>query len=143
MNTLKESLLEVQGQIGKIVKTENNKFTKSKYESLDAVLDAALPLLLTNGILLTNTFIKDDGQLFYSTLFTKGDEELRVNFLVIIPPEHNNFAHLVASYSTYGRRYNLKQALNISTVDDDGVGAGVTKRTCVKKDNLEDFDAFI
>jgi len=116
------SLIKAQSQMQGIIKEGKNPAFKSKYVTLDSILDTLRPILTSNGLMLTqgsqqpetmqsvtveSRIIHTSGE-WISTTVTKPD------------------AHGLGSALTYGRRYSVSALLAISADEDDDANGAVT-----------------
>lgn len=116
--TLHTKLLEIQKKLLKFGKNGDNPFFKSKYLTLDHLLEVLLPVLNEYDILVYH--ITKDWNV--ETHVTDGENEIISSF----PITNLTDPQKVGSIISYGRRYNLGQIFNIVTdVDDDGNKASV------------------
>lgn len=122
INELAGALVEFHKRIGSIKKDSNNPFFKSKYASLNTLLDNAIPILCEVGLtvvqvpehtnsLTTYLIHAKSGQLIQSTYEMAGNK---------------NTAQEQGSLLSYMRRYSLLAILNLNVSegeDDDGNAA--------------------
>lgn len=114
MKKLHSNLLKVKQEIGKVSKVATNPFFKSKYMDLGALLEAVEPLLIENGLLLTQPII--DNQV--CTVITNIEDGKEIISSLPLPPLTD--PQKTGSCVTYYRRYTLKSLLAIQEEDDDG-----------------------
>jgi len=117
-------ILEVKKNIGTLSKNSANPFFKSKYLDLNSLLTHIEPLLIEQGLLLTQPII--DGLVISRIIDTETGATLLESSLelpTIQDPQK------LGSCITYYRRYTLKSLLSIAEDDDDGNAAskGVTE----------------
>lgn len=116
---ISEALLKAQGEMGNASKGASNPFFKSKFADLNAVREATIPVLNTNGITVlqpTNVF---DGKPYVETILLHSSGEFLTSLTEIIAPKANDpQAH--GSGVSYARRYGLQSFLCIGAEDDDG-----------------------
>lgn len=130
--TIYEKLLEIQNKKLSFTKKGNNPHFKSKYLTLDDLLEQIIPVLNELEMLIYHT----TEDLHIVTHLRYKDEEITSKFPIgdISNPQK------IGSCLTYGRRYNLGQIFNIVTDDDDdGNKASVTvvaKDTTFGKENF-------
>lgn len=128
-------LLEIQKLLVKVKKWWVNPHFKSKYITLDWLLETIIPLCNERDILIRHA-TKDQEVV---TTITDGSEEIVSSFPIgdISNPQK------IGSAITYAKRYNLWQLFNIVTdEDDDGNKASEskTKGMPAKIDKVADFD---
>jgi len=129
-------LLEIQKLLVKVKKWWVNPHFKSKYITLDWLLETIIPLCNERDILIRHA-TKDQEVV---TTITDGSEEIVSSFPIgdISNPQK------IGSAITYAKRYNLWQLFNIVTdEDDDGNKASEkpkAKETPAKMDKVADFD---
>lgn len=125
MSALYTALLEAQQKAPPIPKTaENSAFGgKSKYVSLDTLLELLVPVLNAAGLVLTQQPTHVDGQPALRTRIVHGesgeaDESVMLLMLSKSDPQGQGSA------ITYARRYSLMAVLGLSAdADDDGNAA--------------------
>jgi len=110
----------VSHAVQKVQRDGTNPHFKSKYVTLEALMDAVRDPLLANGITLLQWFDKTDGNkvdLITGLFHTSGQF---IESVLSIPLDKKN-AQAVGSAITYGRRYSISSLLGIvDTNDDDG-----------------------
>lgn len=115
-------LARIQSSVGSIHKDANNPFHKSKYESLEAILNALNPLLSKEGLALFNNVEHEENiGLVLKTTLTDGNET--VSAICPLAADGKNMMQAYGSAISYSRRYNLRNMFNLITTDDDGEGA--------------------
>jgi len=110
----------VSHAVQKVQRDGTNPHFKSKYVTLEALMDAVRDPLVSNGLTLTQTFSETDGNKvnLITTLWHVSGEF--IESVLSIPLDKKN-AQAVGSAITYGRRYSLSSLLGIvDTNDDDG-----------------------
>ena len=123
------SLIKAQSQMQGISKEGKNPAFRSKYVTLDSILDTLRPILTSNGLMLTqgsqepqamqavtveSRIIHTSGE-WISTTVTKPD------------------AHGLGSALTYGRRYSVSALLAISADEDDDANGAVTPQESFRR----------
>ena len=110
-----DRIIEVQRQIGVLGKDSENPFFKSAYLDLNKLLIHVTPLLIENGLLLSqpiqNGFVK-------SLIIDAESGEVLLNSEIALPDLKD--PQKLGSCITYFRRYTLKSLLAIAEGDDDG-----------------------
>jgi hypothetical protein len=112
MKELLTALVAAKSTFKPIPKDKVNPFHKSKYASLDAVLGAVEPSLLTNGLTLSHTV--DSGRLITRLYHTSGDFlESSFNLPELSDPQK------LGSIISYYRRYAVCGLLSVTADEDD------------------------
>jgi hypothetical protein len=130
-------IIEVQRQIGVLGKDSKNPFFKSAYLDLNKLLIHVTPLLIENGLLLSqpiqNGFVK-------SLIIDAESGEVLLNSEIALPDLKD--PQKLGSCITYFRRYTLKSLLAIAEGDDDGNLASKPepKPEPKPKPKIEEFD---
>ncbi len=109
----KEKLLEIQKKRLKFTKDASNPFYKSKYLTLDHMLEVLLPECDKHKILITHGM--KDGCVVTIVQDTESDGAISSSF----PVQENLEPQKVGSTISYAKRYNLGQLFNIITDEDD------------------------
>ena len=129
-NSLYEALAETQNNIEQPKKDASNPMFKSSYVTLDAVINSIVKARKASGAKFFFTNIVQDGVMF--TRIIGYGETLDLSGSKVADDLGNrgtNSAQAEGSALTYARRYSLSMAFGIaSDVDDDGHGAGSSKR---------------
>lgn len=116
--TFLEELDELQQSIGKLVKSADNPYFKSKYADLNSLFDTIKPKLKELGWILIQTV---QNEVLHTELHhLRTDASIRSDMaLLTAKPDMQQLGSAI----TYARRYSLLAMLNIETVDDDGNSA--------------------
>lgn len=120
------ALVKAQSEMTGVAKEGNNPAFRSKYITLDSILDTVRPILAKNGLILTQGSKGDlvDGKYMvtvYSRVIHTSGEWLQCEVSI---PLTKYDAHGTGSALTYGRRYSASALLAISAdEDDDGNGS--------------------
>ena len=117
------ALAKAQSGMTMIECNSSNPFFNSKYASLSAVLEVALPKLNENGIALVqgNRWDNvDNGFYITSMLVHSSGEWIKSDIRM---PVTKKDAHGIGTATTYGRRYLLSSMVGVAQADDDGNGA--------------------
>lgn len=129
-SNLYEALAETQNNIEQPKKDASNPMFKSSYVTLDAVINAIVKARKASGAKFFFTNIVQDGVMV--TRIIGYGETLDLSGSKVADDLGNrgtNSAQAEGSALTYARRYSLSMAFGIaSDVDDDGNGAGSSKR---------------
>ena len=114
MEEIFKILFKYQNEQIKLKKDADNPFFKSKYVTLDNILEHYIPKLNEDGILCFHTV--QEKELVTSLILIKTGEQIQSKF-----PLHNTDPQKQGSEISYWKRYNLGCILNIQTdTDDDG-----------------------
>ena len=115
---LAQALIKVQGQLQPALKDTNNPFTKSKYATLNSVMDSCRDALLSNGIWLCQYPVPaEPGYLGLVTKLTHAESGQWQSSLAVVPlPKADPQG--VGISMTYMRRYALSAMLGIVTEGD-------------------------
>lgn len=114
MNKFKK-LHEAKREFGRLFKTKDNPFFKSKYADLNALLSTVEGPLSAKGIMILQPIIGSSVATILIDVET-GDEIVRSEMEI---PENKDPQKLGSSV-TYLRRYTLQSLLAIQAEDDDG-----------------------
>jgi hypothetical protein len=126
------SLIKAQSRMQGISKEGTNPAFKSKYVTLDSILDALRPILTASDLMLTQGTTEThvtDGKVVAITvesriIHTSGEWISTVATIPVTKPD----AHGLGSALTYGRRYSVSALLAISADEDDDANASVAPR---------------
>lgn len=116
MQELFKALAKARKTFKSIAKDRVNPFHKSKYATLDSVLDAVMDSLTANGLVILQTTDVRDGRLTLITTLAHESGELFQSFYPL--PELTDQQKMGAAI-TYGRRYSLCAILNVTADEDD------------------------
>ncbi len=116
---LAKSLINVQRSLQPALKDRENPFVKSRYATLNSVMDACRETLLANGIWVTQYPVPADaGHLGLVTKLTHAESGQWQSSLLVMPlPKADPQGY--GSAITYARRYALSAMLGIVAEDDD------------------------
>ena len=115
---LAQALINVQRQLQPATKDANNPFTKSKYATLNSIMDSCREALLSNGIWLCQYPVPaEPGYLGLVTKLTHAESGQWQSSLAVVPlPKADPQG--VGISMTYMRRYALSAMLGIVTEED-------------------------
>ena len=120
------ALIKAQSQMQGITKEGKNPAFRSKYVTLDSILDTLRPILTSNGLMLTQGSTPPWGVESITVesriIHTSGEW---ISTTVTIPVTKPD-AHGLGSALTYGRRYSVSALLAISADEDDDANGAVT-----------------
>ncbi len=124
---LAKALISVQRDMSPASKDSTNPFCRSKYASLNSVMESCRSALLENGVWLTQLPVPAPveygvGHIALLTKLTHADSGQWQASLTIAPLPKND-PQGMGSALTYCRRYALTAMLGIVTEDDDGEAA--------------------
>ena len=117
------ALAKAQSQMSMIEGKSINPFFNSKYASLAAVLEVAMPALNANEVALVQGNRWDssnNGFYITSMLMHSSGEWIKSEIRM---PVAKKDAHGIGAATTYGRRYLLSSMVGVAQADDDGNGA--------------------
>ena len=110
------ALIKAQSQMQGISKEGKNPAFRSKYVTLDSILDTLRPILTSNGLMLTQ------GSQQPETMQAVTGEWIATTVTI---PVTKPDAHGLGSALTYGRRYSVSALLAISADEDDDANGAV------------------
>jgi len=123
LTKLAPALLKAQRNMGAALKDSKNPFFKSKFADLNAVIDAAVPVLNEQGI----TVLQNPTTLDFSTgpkvvlqtmLLHESGEYITSETDIVVAKQNDPQA--MGSAISYARRYGLQAAVTLKAEDDDG-----------------------
>lgn len=126
---LAKAMLAIQKQLAPATKDATNPYTRSRYATLNAVMDACKSALLDNGIWLTQiTVPSEPGTVALLTKLTHAETGQYQASITVLPLQKPD-CQGAGSAITYARRYALTAMLGMVTEDDDdGEGAKLPPR---------------
>ena len=117
------ALAKAQSQMTMIEGKSTNPFFNSKYASLAAVLEVAMPALNANEVaLVQGNRWESNSNGFYITSMLMHSSGEWIKSEIRMPLAKKD-AHGVGAATTYGRRYLLSSMVGVAQADDDGNGA--------------------
>jgi hypothetical protein len=127
LDKIAPALVALQADCPAVRKESSNPHFKSKYASLDAILDVVKPVANKHGIAIIQGDPEADteGRLSVGTRLLHNSGQWVENAFTM-PVERQN-PQGIGSAITYGRRYSLGAILAIATDDDDDANAGSQK----------------
>jgi hypothetical protein len=116
-------MLKVQAEISPAIKDGENPFAKSKYATLNSVVEASRESLLKHGIWLVQYSVPvETGSLGLVTkLVHAASGQWQASLMVMPLPKADPQGY--GSALTYARRYSLASLVGLVTEDDDGEAA--------------------
>ncbi len=124
--TLHTALLKSQTEFPNVKKSANNPFFKSKYASLDAILEVVTPILNKNGLFIVQAPTNFDDKVGVSTaIYYKDGTSIESRFVMTLA---KNDPQGAGSAITYARRYALVSMLGLNVEDDDDANHASAKQ---------------
>jgi len=131
-STLNSALVAALGELRNIPKDKVNPHFKSRFTSLDAILDATRPVLAKHGLAMSQEPVFEDNMAGVVTRIIHAGGESRESKLLL--PLRDQSAQGVGSCLSYARRYSAAAVLGIaSDEDDDGQQASTPSQRVVSK----------
>lgn len=131
MKEIATALVKAQKEMQTPKKGSVNPFFKNKYADLNDVLEAVVPALNNNGIVLLQPLIYIEGKNFVKTVLMHESGEVFESFAEIFCAKQND-AQSYGSGISYARRYALSSICGIGSEDDDG------QKAVAKVQNISD-----
>lgn len=126
--TLVAAMIAAQKSFDIVRKNAKNPHFNQKYADLATVIDAVVPGLLANGVLMTQPVVRaEDGGLLLRTILHHGasGEQMISEVPLPAPADWQKWG----SALTYARRYTLLALVGVAPEDDDGNQAeGIERR---------------
>ena len=115
---LAKALIGFNSEVTKISKSAENPFFKSKYATLDNIVDEVRPILAKHGLSILQ-FPGGDGEnvIMKTMLLHESGEWIESEPLIMKPVKNDPQA--VGSCVTYARRYSIGSFLSLNTGEDD------------------------
>ena len=127
------ALIKAQSQMQGITKEGKNPAFKSKYVTLDSILDTLRPILTSNGLMLTQGSQEPQAMQAVTVesriIHTSGEWIATTVTIPVTKPD----AHGLGSALTYGRRYSVSALLAISADEDDDANGAVTPQESFRR----------
>ncbi len=131
MKQITHALLKAQMKFPLVKKEDSNPFFKSKYAGLPSVLEAVLPELNKNDLVLTQSPITDGDRIgVETTIYHTSGEFITSKFTLNLA---KNDPQGAGSAITYARRYALVSMLGLN-VDEDDDGNAASNKVIKQKD---------
>jgi hypothetical protein len=125
---LAKAMVEVQKKLRPALKDRENEFTRSRYATLNSVMEACGKALLDAGIWVTQYPVPVEGEGSNLGLVTKlvhaESGEWQASLLVMPLPKNDPQGY--GSALTYARRYGLSSMIGLVTEDDDANAACIS-----------------
>lgn len=122
MKNIYQALLKAQIQMGAASKDATNPHFKSKYETLESVIEATKKPLNDNGIVPIHKIINKNESTFLVTMLVHAESGEFVDSEIELILNKNDMQQM-GSAQTYAKRQNLKALTNLPSEDDDGNAA--------------------
>lgn len=119
ITTLAKALVKAQSEMGTAKKDSNNPFFKSKYADINALREAAIPALNSNGIVILQPPTVRDGVNYIETILMHESGEFISSLNQVLVVKANDPQAFVAA-QTYTRRGAFQAMLSMGAEDDDG-----------------------
>lgn len=130
-DTLNAALVSALSELKNLAKDKVNPDFKSRFTSLDSILDATRPVLAKHGLALSQEPCFEDGMAGVVTRIIHTSGESRESKLLL--PLRDQSAQGVGSAISYARRYSAAAVLGIaSDEDDDGQQASTPSKAITK-----------
>ena len=145
MQKIMTSLLKAQTQISFAVKDKTNPHFKSKYATLESVIDAIKKPLNDSGIVIVHKITNIDDSQYLETLLIHSESGESISSQAKIINLKGDIQGYGSAIS-YLKRYNLTALTNLPTEDDDGNAASHDSQTQVKsefKSNSKDVSNYV
>lgn len=113
------ALFKATSTIGNIGKGKTNPHFKSKYVSLDILLNETRPALIESGLFVLQSPSREETSVTVETRIIHAESGQWVSVSLSTPIDKQN-AQGVGSAVTYMRRYGLFALLGVAETDDDG-----------------------
>lgn len=115
-----QALIKTQAEIGSVEKDGYNPHFKSHYATLDNLLSHIRPILNKNGLALTQTVVKKDGEWMLLTQLLHADLGSHENYYPLM--FEKGHPQQMGSAVSYAKRYALSALLAVGSeeTDDDG-----------------------
>jgi len=115
-STLNSALVAALGELRNVPKDKVNPHFKSRFTSLDAILDATRPVLAKHGLALSQEPVFEDGMAGVITRIIHTGGETRESKLLL--PLRDQSAQGAGGCITYARRYSAAAVLGITSDED-------------------------
>tara|TARA_R110000868_G_scaffold271022_3_gene530503 strand:- start:10660 stop:11091 length:432 start_codon:yes stop_codon:yes gene_type:complete len=140
MKEITKALLKAQKEFPTVKKEDTNPFFRSSYAGLPSVLEAVLPKLNANDLVLSQSPITDGDRIgVETTIYHISGESITSKFTMNLA---KNDPQGAGSAITYARRYALVSMLGLNVdEDDDGNVASAKTTKLSSKNEIEDAGA--
>lgn len=145
LNELFSALSKAQGMIKPAEKDNTNPFLKNKYSTLDACWSACREALSANGLSVTQSLVKEEGQLALCSVLAHASGQYITSTMPLLIMKQD--PQSLGSALTYAKRYLLCAQVGLTSgdVEDDGEKAMEPHRApeSPKKQSGPTLDEFI
>ena len=114
--TLNSAMVAALGELSNVQKNATNPHFKSRFATLDVVLDAARPVLAKHGLCLSQEPVFEEGKAGVLTRILHTSGETRESLLLL--PLKDQSPTGVGGALTYARRYSASSILMIASEED-------------------------
>lgn len=122
ITSIAPALVKAQTDIKSVGKDSVNPAFRSKYTSLDAIMESVRPILARCGLIVMQSVVDSaDNILTVETRLIHSSGEWMAGCVAV--PVVQATAHGCGSALSYGRRYSLSALLALASDDDDGNAA--------------------
>jgi hypothetical protein len=122
-NALYPALLQAMKDFGPVKKDANNPAFRTKYATLQSVLETIEEPLWANGIILVQRFTSDQGGPILVTELIHAASGQSISSALPIVSKDPSDPQKLGGAITYARRYSLLALLGLAPEDDDGNSA--------------------
>jgi hypothetical protein len=140
MEELIKALVAAQSEMGHAIKSASNSHFKSRYATLDDIIEAAIPTLTKHGLAVSQYPESFEGNTYCVTrlLHTSGNEiSTRVLLHIKDPSNMQDFGKAM----TYTRRYTFASICCITSGEDDNDGEVEQKPEMAKSEYISQAQA--
>lgn len=116
------ALLKAQATMGAAKKGSANPFFRSKYASLNSVLEACKEALNSNGITILQPTVMQEGIYYVETILGHESGEWVSSQTMVVSAKPND-PQALGSAISYARRYGLQSLISLPAEDDDAESA--------------------
>lgn len=125
MAELVSALAKAQAEMKHAKLDATNPHFRSRYATLQSVIDAVRPALTKHGIAYVQRFVPVESGVGIETVFHMGESQLETG--VVVVPVDKATAQAMGSAITYAKRYSLAAACGIAAEEDDDGNAATDK----------------
>lgn len=119
------ALVKAQSDIKSVGRDSVNPAFRSKYTSLDAIMESVRPILARCGLIVMQSVVESmDNMLTVETRLIHSSGEWMAGCVAV--PVMQSTAHGYGSALSYGRRYSLSALLALASDDDDDGNGAIT-----------------
>lgn len=140
IKNLAKALVEFQSEVKDPKRDANNPFFKSKYVTLDTLIDTVRPILTKHGLAYFQEPVSEDGKIGCRTILVHESGEFMEGMPFYMNVTKND-PQGAGSALTYARRYSLSAMVGVAWDDDDdaNVASGNVKREKTTKEKVKDI----